>query len=216
MCISKFGTPRSEHGGEIFLGPNRVNPVTGTGGCDKGRRDVGGDRRRGAFGERRGARVNETDEIRARGDSGQGIGGRVDFRREVVEEKRGGRGEFGARGEAEQADLGGIEFPFRGVGADEADGLEGVVHGVDFGVVAVDAQAVAEDNDRDAVAGEERDESWPSGPIHRILWPPPAMTMMAAPLLARSGARCTSMLGLWMLSVLWTLPPGVTPPEVLL
>ena len=35
--------------------------------------------------------------------------------------------------------------------------MEGIVHGVDFGVVAVNAQAVAEDNGGDAIAGEERD-----------------------------------------------------------
>ena len=134
-----------------------MHAVAGAGGGEEAGRHVAGDRGRRALGEGRGAGVNEADEIGARGNRGEGIGGGVVFRGEIVEENRGGRGEFGPGGEAEEADLGGVEFPFRGVGADEADGLEGIVHGVDFGVVAVDAQAVAEDDGGDAVAGEERD-----------------------------------------------------------
>ena len=68
------------------------------------------------------------------------------------------RGELGAGGEAHDADLVGVDAPFLGVGADDADGLLGVVNGVDLGNVAVGAQPVPEDDGVDAVVVEEGDE----------------------------------------------------------
>jgi hypothetical protein len=49
-------------------------------------------------------------------------------------------------------------------GADDTDGLEGVVDGINFGVVTIDAQTVAENDRSDVVPREVRDEVVALGP----------------------------------------------------
>lgn len=144
----------SEHGGEVFHGPDGVDAVAGAGGGKEGRGDIAGNGWRGAIaGKGRGAGVEDTDEIGARGDAGEGVG-LVEF----LVADGGGGGEFGAGREAHDADFGGVELPLGGVGTHETDGLSGVVYGVALGVVAIFAEAVAEDDGVDAVVVEEGDE----------------------------------------------------------
>jgi hypothetical protein len=57
------------------------------------------------------------------------------------------------------------------VRTDQADGLEGVVHGIGFGVVPVRPQPVPEDDGRDTELPEEGDEVAPFGPDPQDLVP---------------------------------------------
>ena len=63
------------------------------------------------------------DEIGARSDARQRIARVAVLLIEIVEQNGRGSGQFGAGGEAHDADLVGIDVPFLGVGAHQADGL---------------------------------------------------------------------------------------------
>ena len=69
-----------------------------------------------------------------------------------------GSRQFRARREAHDADLVRIDVPLLGVGAHHADGLLRIVHRVGLRVVAVAAQAIAQDDRVDAVVVKERNE----------------------------------------------------------
>src|SRR5438132_13285421 len=89
-----------EHGGEIMIGPDRVDAIARAGGGNKGGRRIA--RRRGfrIVVEGSWPGINKANEIRARGNAGERIVGRVVGLGPFFEENGGGRGEFGAGGEA--------------------------------------------------------------------------------------------------------------------
>ena len=160
-----------EHGREIVVGPKRVDLVARAGAGEEAGRNVGGDGRTGRFREGSGARVDDADEIRARGNLCQRVGGIAVFPAELIEEQGGGRGELGSRREADDADFCGIELPLIGVCAHQADGLHGVVGGIDRGFVAIDAEAVAEDDGGHPNLVEEGDVVRPFRPDPEDLVP---------------------------------------------
>ena len=120
---------------------------------------------------------------------------------------RGRRGELGASGKAHDADLVRIDVPFLRMRADHADRLLRVVDRVGLRVVAVAPQTIAQNDRIDAVVVEERNEvraleSRRSACCGRRR----ARRITAAPVLMPGSTTCTSIDGLWMLTMLWMRP----------
>lgn len=125
---------------------------------------------------------------------------------EIGEEDTGRCGELGAGGETHDADLLRVDAPLRGTRPRETDRLHCVADGVDFGDVAVVAQPIAQDDGVDAVVVEIRDEV----PTLRA---DVERAVSAAgddddrgPVLVPGSTVCTSIDGLWMLTMLWIRP----------
>ena len=136
-----------------------MHTVTGAATDDEGGRHVLRDGRSGAAaGKGRGTGVDHANEVRAGRDSGEGVGGVRVLLIPIFKEHGGRGGEFRTGGEAHDADFVGVDAPFLCISADHADGLLGVINGVRLGVVAILAEAVAEDDGVDAVVVKERDE----------------------------------------------------------
>ena len=148
-----------QHGGEILIGPDGMTGIVGTCAGDKGRRHIGGNGRRGAVArEGRRAGIDDAGEIGPRTDAGKRIARVAVLLVEIFEQNRRGGGKFGAGREAHDADLIGIEVEFFGMGAHHADGLKRVVNLVRLRIVAVTAEAIAQNHRIHAVIVEKRHE----------------------------------------------------------
>ena len=135
-----------------------MNPVAPAGTRDESRRRIAGNRWLAAPGKERRPRIDQPGKIRPGRDLGEWVPGLVIVLIELGPLECGGGGQFGTGGKADNTDLVRIETPVFGVGAHELDRLQGVVHAVGLGLVAVAAQAVADDNGTHAVMGEKLDE----------------------------------------------------------
>ena len=101
-------------------------------------------------------RIDQYSEVRARGDVAKhpiGLGA-IEFR----VEQGGGRRQFSACREAHDANAFGIDVPTRRVGANQPDGLKGVIHRVLLDIVPVGPQAVTQDDRADPVLVEKRNK----------------------------------------------------------
>ncbi len=76
------------------------------------------------------------------------------------------------RRRSHDADLSGVQFPLLGVRAHQFEGLQGVVHPVGPGLVAVAAEAIAQDDRADAVIGEERHKGGGFADVQRAVSAP--------------------------------------------
>ena len=117
-----------------------------------------GNGRVGAAGERSGPGIDERRRNRAARKFRRADRSARCFLFELVEEDGAGAASSAPAEKPMMPILFGIDVPFLGVGAHEADGLEGVVDGVGLRVVAVRAEAVAEDDGVDAVVVEVRNK----------------------------------------------------------
>ena len=90
----------------------------------------------------------------------------------------------------------GIDVPFLGVSAHQADRLQSIVDFVGLRIVTVAPQAIAQDDGVDAVVVEEGNEIGASLPTFSVLCPPPAARITAAPVLIPRSTVWTSIEGL--------------------
>ena len=133
-----------EHGREVFIRPDSVNPVAGAGAGDECRRSVAWNCRVASTSEGRGAGIDQGHEVRPRRNPSQRIAA-VAFV-EILEEDRCWCGQFRAGGESHNADLIRIDVPLFRVCAHQTDGLEGVVDRIGLHVIAVAPQTITEDD----------------------------------------------------------------------
>src|SRR5947209_20459322 len=91
-----IGNAGLKHGGEIFIGPDRVHAIAGAAASDEGRRGVARNGGSCAAGEGRGARIDQRDEVRTGTNARERTF--VVLLIEFVEEKRRRGGEFGPGG----------------------------------------------------------------------------------------------------------------------
>jgi len=148
-----------QHGGKIFHGPDRVHPIARAAAHQKCRRRMARNLGRGAIpGEGRGTRIDDAHEIGPRRNARQRIIGVAVLFVEIAEQDRRRSRQFRARREAHDADLVGIDAPFFGVGAHQADGLLRIVHRVLLHVVTILAQAIPQDDGADPVVVEKGNE----------------------------------------------------------
>ena len=155
------GNSGVEHRGKILIGPNGMNPITGSGAGNECRWSVARNGRVAAAREWRRSRINDAYEVRSGRDSRQGIAGRGVLLVELVKKERRGGSQFGPGRETDDANLVRIDAPFFGVCAHQPNGLQRIIHRVRFRIVAVGPQPIPQNDRVDAVVEEVRDKVRP-------------------------------------------------------
>ena len=102
------------------------------------------------------AGIDQYSEVGARGNSAHRAVGLGAIKLRV--KQCGGRRQFSACRETHDANAFGINVPTRRVGANQPDGLKGVIHRVFLDIVPVGPQAVAQYDGADPVLVEKRNK----------------------------------------------------------
>src|SRR5262245_1846129 len=147
-----------QHRDEVFICPDGMASVTGTGASNESRRSAARNRWIGTASERSGPRINDSHEVGSRRNSSQGIAGVSVLSVKRIKKYRCGRRQLGASRKSHDADPGWIDVPLLRVSADEADSLKGIVHRVGLRTVTVTAQTIPQNHGSDTVVVKKRNE----------------------------------------------------------